>query len=51
MVVSLYFLWKHKYVAIRGNLFDWKKMMKVSGPMLVTGMAGIFLTQTDILML
>jgi len=51
MIVSLYILWRYNYVAIRGKLYKWKEMLKISGPMLVTGMAFIIVTHTDILML
>lgn len=51
MLVSLYILWKHKYVAIRGRLFDWKRMMKVSFPLFLSGMAGMIVVYSDVIML
>lgn len=47
MVMSLYFLWKYKYVAIRGDLFDWREMMKVAGPMMIASLGGLMIFQVD----
>jgi len=51
MVVSMYLLRKHKYVAIRGDLFDWKQITKVSGPMIALAISLLVMQYTDVLML
>lgn len=49
--ISLYILWKHQYVAIRGPMISLKKILRISGPMLITWMVLIIVRKTDILML
>jgi hypothetical protein len=51
LLVTLYVLWREKYIAVRGPLFGWRRMMQVGGSMMVTGMAALIISYTDVLML
>lgn len=51
MTVSLYILVRCKNISIRGKLHSRKSLITVSGPMLITGIAGMIIWYSDILML
>lgn len=50
-VISLYILWKHKYVAIRWPIASLTKILRISSPMLISWMAWIVAQKTDTIML
>lgn len=51
MIISLYILWKYKFVALRWKLEPLQSILTISSPMLVTGMVWTIAQKTDIFML